>query len=59
MESKAMLEIRAIKKELSEMSESEREKVRKESRALFEKMSKKPVIYVENTSSPRKKVSTL
>ena len=54
MESKSILEMRAIKKELSDMTDKERMKTRKESRALFEKMSAKPVVYVENTSSARK-----
>ena len=51
MESQSMLEIRAIKNELSNMSDKERMEVRKESRALFEKMSKRPITYVQNTSS--------
>ena len=53
MASETMKEIWAIKDELSKMSDKEREKLEKEAREWFDKNSPKPVVYVENTSSPR------
>ena len=54
MASETMKEIWAIKERCSKMTDAEREIAEKNACAWFEKMSKKPVVYVENTSSPRK-----
>ena len=59
MASETMKEIWAIKEKRSKMTDEERFKADDEALAWYIKNSKKPVVVVENTSSPRKKVKAV
>ena len=59
MESKAMTEVREIKDKISKMSDKQLLRAEQEAREWFDKAAAKPVVYVENTSSPQKKTKAV